>query len=438
MRQALILLCLWTFAAAWQRKDANWPQFRGQRATGVAAGHALPVRWDVRRGQHIKWKRTVPGLGLSSPVIWGHRLFLTTAVSKGDPGELRTGRYADLVEDESVHSWKVLCYDKNSGELVWEREVHRGIPEVKRHVKSSHANATIATEGRRLVAFFGSEGLYCLDFDGQVRWKKDFGVLDAGYFRVPEAQWEFGNSPVIYGNKLVVLVDAQKNSFLSVLRLDDGKELWRVPRNDVPTWGAPLVVPTGDRIQIVVNGYRHAGGYDFETGDEIWRVDGGGDIPVPTPIFGRGLFFLTSSHGRAAPVYAVRSDARGNIRLDRPSDERLAWVASRQGSYMQTPLLLGDLLYVSRWQGILSCYRPETGEVVYRERVAPGRFTSSPVGGDGKIYIASEEGEVYVIQAGPEYKALAKNSLGEMTLATPAISEGVIYFRTSRSLIVVE
>jgi outer membrane protein assembly factor BamB len=189
---------------------------------------------------------------------------------------------------------------------------------------------------------------------------------------------------------------------------------------------------------VVVNGYKHAGGYDFETGKELWRVDGGGDIPVPTPINGDGLFFLTSAHGNLSPIYAVDHKQRGSINLTKDSSEGLAWVARRLGSYMQTPVLYGGMLYVGRWNGVQVCLRAQSGEVVYRERLAPGAFTASLVAGDGKIYVASEEGDVYVIASGENYKLLGTNPVGEPLLATPAISQGVLYFRTGQSLIAIQ
>jgi outer membrane protein assembly factor BamB len=417
----------------------NWPQFRGAQASGVSEGAALPSKFDLASGEGVKWRARVPGLGLSSPVIWGDKLFVTTAVSASDSGALRTGLYGDIasVADESEHVWKALAYDKRSGKLLWERELSRGAPAVKRHMKSSHASATAATDGERLVVFFGSEGLHCLDLDGKVLWSKSFGVLDAGYYQVPEAQWEFGNSPVIHDGKAVVLADVQKGAFLGVYSLEDGKELWRVERDDVPTWGAPLVVSTGERTQIVVNGWKHAGGYDFETGEELWRVNGGGDIPVPSPVYGGGRFYLTNAHGPMSPVYAVSEERRGETNLTAGAADGLAWVADRKGAYMATPLLLDGLLYVVRWNGILVCFDAETGKVVYEERLPPGAYTASPVGGDGKLYVANEEGDVLTIQSGPEFEILARTTAEDPILATPAISDGVIFFRTGRELIAV-
>ena len=437
VRLSVLLLAACTLHA---QQGVAWPSFRGEDASGLSEGHSLPSKWNVETGEGVKWKAAVPGLGLSSPVIWGDRLYLTTAVSDQDRKELRTGLYGDIasVADESEHVWKVLAYDKSTGELVWENEVHKGVPAVKRHEKSSHANPTIATDGKHLVALFGSEGLYCLNLQGELLWKKDFGVLDSGYFQVPEAQWEFGGSPVIHDGMVVIQADVQKGSFLGVYRLADGEEVWRVSRDDVPTWGSPLVVDTGDRTQVVLNGWKHAGGYDFETGEVLWRVNGGGDIPTPTPIYADGRFILTSAHGQMSPVYAVATDMRGSVELTPDASGNLDWVARRLGSYMATPLLMDGLLYVVRWNGILVCLDPETGERIYQQRLSPGAYTASPVGGDGILYLISESGEVTVARAGRNYAEVATNELGGVALATPAISEGVVYFRVGRSLLAID
>lgn len=435
MRIALSLL----FAAALAAGPNDWPQFRGAQAAGVAEGHALPADFDLATGEGVLWRTPVPGLGLSSPVIWGDKLFVTTAISASDAGGLKTGLYGNIasVADSSEHVWKALAYDKRTGKLLWERELHRGVPAVKRHTKSSHASATAATNGERLLVFLGSEGLYCLNLEGKVLWRKSFGVLDAGYYEVPDAQWEFGNSPVIHDGKAVVLADVQKGGFLAVLRLEDGEELWRVKRDDVPTWGAPLVVSTGERTQIVVNGWRHAGGYDFETGEELWSVNGGGDIPVPSPVYGGGRFYLTNAHGQQSPVYAVPNERRGRTNLADGDQTGLAWVADRKGAYMATPLLLDGLLYVVRWNGILVCLDARSGAVVYEERLPPGAYTASPVGGDGKLYLANEEGDVLVARAGKELAILHRTKSQDAILASPALSAGVLYLRTGRELVAV-
>lgn len=413
----------------------NWPSFRGTSAGGVAEGYTTPVSWNLPEGENIRWKTPIPGLAHSSPVIWGDRLYVTTAVSSNENEEMKVGLYGNIdpVEDESVHAFKVYCLDKNSGEILWDRTAHEGVPKVKRHPKSTHANSTPATDGDHVVAFFGSEGLYCYDREGTLLWKKDFGVLDAAFFRVPAAQWGFGSSPVIYNNMVIVQCDVMDGSFLGAFDLDSGKEIWRVSRDDVPTWGTPTVYSGKGRAQVIVNGWRHAGGYDAETGKEIWKLSGGGDIPVPTPVFADGLIYLNSAHGMMSPIYAIRPDARGDISLGEKdtANASIAWSIKRGGAYMQTPLIYHGYLYNLRGNGYLSCYEAKTGALLYREKVGTrSSFSASGVAADGKLYFSGEQGEIYVVKAGPEFALLAANPMGDICMATPAISEGVLYFRT--------
>lgn len=423
--------------------ESNWPSFRGPNASGVASGHPTRAAWDLESGEGVWWRAPVPGLGHSSPVVWGDRLFVATAVSERDRQELRIGLYGDIspLEDDSVHEWRVLCFDKTTGELLWERTAHRGVPAVKRHPKATHANTTVAVDGQRVVAFFGSEGLYAYSLDGEKLWERDFGTLDAGFFRTPEAQWGFASSPVIEDGRVIVLADVQENSFLAALDAETGEDVWRVERDDVPTWGAPTVVESGGRKQIAVNGWRHLGGYDFETGEPLWRIAGGGDIPVPTPVFGGGLIYFTNAHGGLSPIYAVRPDARGDISLEEgeTAADGVAWSRPHGGAYMATPLYHDGLLYVLRDNGVLGAYDARNGERVYEKRVGDGRtgFTASPIIAGGKLYIPSEIGEVYVVRPGRRFEELAKNRVGEALMASPAADEGALYFRTDRELVAI-
>lgn len=420
----------------------NWPSFRGPKAAGIQEGAPTPVRWDVRQDQNVRWKTPIPGLGHSSPIVWGDRIWITTAISSKDDPELKVGLYGDIgsVDDTTVHQWKVYCVDRKTGRVLWEQTAHTGVPKVRRHPKSTHANSTMATDGKRVVAFFGSEGLYCYDPDGKLLWKKDLGVLDSGFFAVPSAQWGSASSPVIHENMVLVQCDVRKGSFLAALSAEDGREIWRTPREDVPTWSTPTVHVEGARAQVIVNGYRHIGGYDLRTGKELWRLRGGGDIPVPTPVVAHGLVFITNAHGRMAPTYAIRTTAEGDISLqgEERTNAHVAWSQPRDGAYMQTPLVYGDHLYVCRDNGVLSCYEARTGNPLYQERLATGvGFTASPVAADGKLYFTSEEGDVYVVRAGPRFEVLAKNPLGEICMATPAISEGALLFRTRGHLVAI-
>jgi outer membrane protein assembly factor BamB len=421
----------------------DWPQFRGIHAQGISDATSTPVTWNVPEGRGVAWRTPVPGLGHSSPVIWDDVICVTTAVSgKPDP-ELKVGLYGDIkpVEDDTVHTWKVLCFNKKNGRLRWERTAAQGVPKVKRHTKSTHASSTPASDGRTLVASFGSEGLYAYDVkDGTLRWKKDLGVLDSGFFRVPEAQWGFASSPVIHKDRVIVQADVQKDSFLAAFALSDGKELWRTPRQDVPTWSTPAIHEANGKTQVIVNGWKHIGGYDFETGKELWCLTGGGDIPVPTPVVADDLIFITNAHGAMAPIYAIRPGATGDITPagDQPS-AHMAWMQGREGAYMQTPLVYRGLLYNCRDNGVLSVYDAKTGERQYQQRLAEGRtgFTASPVAADGKVYFTSEDGDVHVVKAGPTFELLATNSVAEVAMATPAISEGRLYFRTRGHLVAI-
>ena len=429
--------------SAQSQRDIHWPSFRGAQARGIAEGYATPTEWNLERGTHIKWKTAIPGLAHSSPIVWCDRIFVTTAVRDKDEAELKVGLYGgDIapVEDEGAHSWKLYSIDKTTGEVLWERTAHRGAPRTKRHPKSTHANSTPATDGKHVIAFFGSEGLYCYDFEGNLVWKKDLGVLDSNFFLVPEAQWGFASSPVIHGDVVIVQCDVRENSFIAAFRVQDGKELWRTPREDVPTWSTPTVHEEKGRRQVIVNGYKHIGGYDLETGDELWRMTGGGDIPVPTPVVSEGLIFITNAHGPAAPIYAIKTDAIGDVSLPEgeSTNRYIAWSRRNRGNYMQTVLVHRDYLITCNDGGVMTVYEAKTGEIVERKRLGKGGgFSASPVAADGKLYFTSEDGDIYVLKAAPGFEVLATNPMGETTMATPAISEGVLFFRTRGHLVAV-
>ena len=421
----------------------NWPSFRGPGASGVADGPPAPTTWDVPANKNVKWRVPVAGLSHSSPVVWGNQVCVASAISSTASADLKVGLYGNIesANDQSPHRWVVMCYDKATGKALWERTAHSGVPRVKRHTKSTHASSTLATDGRYIVAFFGSEGLYAFDMKGTPVWSKDFGVLDSGFFMVPEAQWGFASSPVIYGDRVIVQADVQKGSFVAALDLATGKELWRTGRADVPTFSTPAVYPINGGTMVVVNGWKHIGGYDLATGKEVWRMTGGGDIPVPTPISAHGLIFITNAHGGKSPIFAVRPSAAGDITLKdgETANAHIAWSAARDGAYMQTPLVYGDLLYVCKDNGVLAVFDAKTGERHYQARLADGRtgFSASPVASNGRLYFTSEEGDVYVIKAGPVFEQLAVNPLGEVAMATPAISDGVMFFRTRGHLVAV-
>jgi outer membrane protein assembly factor BamB len=431
------------YAAGTPKPGVDWPQFRGIRASGIAEGFTLPATWNVTSGQRIAWKADVPGLGLSSPIVWGDVACISTSISGKKDAGIRPGLYGDVqpVQDDTEHEWRIYCLDKKTGAVRWQQTVLKAVPKIKRHMKASHANSTMATDGERLVAAFGSEGLYAYDMKGRQLWKKDLGVLDAGWFTDPSAQWETGSSPIIHDNVVVVQADVQKGSFLAAFDARDGRELWRTARSDVPTWGTPTVHQVKGQTQLIVNGWRHIGAYDFKTGKEIWKLQGGGDIPVPTPVVHDGLIYITNAHGPRAPVYAIRESATGDITLTdgATSNAGIAWSAPRDGGYMCTPLVYNGIVYIVKYNGVLTTYDAKTGEQKYQQRLAGGTsaFTSSPIAADGKVYLASEDGHVFVLKAGPTFEVLADNDMTEAILATPAISEGTLLYRTPTKVVAI-
>jgi len=420
--------------------SADWPQFRGPHASGIDNSAPAPTTWDVETGNNVLWKTAIPGLAHSSPIIAGDRVYLATAISPGDP-ELKVGLYGNIAsaDDQGVHQWRLLSLDIHSGNVVWDKPGHEGVPRVKRHTKASHCNSTPATDGRRIVAIFGSEGLFCFDLEGELLWKKDLGPMDSGFFAVPTAQWGFASSPVLHDNKVVVLCDVQADSFIAVFDAQDGRELWRTERKDVPTWSTPTIATTGGATQILVNGWHHSGAYDFASGSEIWRHDGGGDIPVPTPVIAHGLAYFTSAHGRFRPMQAIRLDAKGDITAPElgTTNAAIAWSHARRGNYMQTPIVVGDLVFGSADNGVLTCFDAHTGEVYFEERLRAGGdgFTASPVSDGRHLFFSSELGDIYVVRAERTFGIVSTNAMNETIMASPALSGGKLFVRTRGNLV---
>ncbi len=418
---------------------ANWPQFRGPQAGGVDTNAAAPTRWDVESGANIRWRTELPGLAHSCAITWGDRLYLCTAERPGK-ADLKVGLYGDIASanDQEKHQWHLLALDKATGNVIWDQLGHEAVPRVKRHPKASHCNSTPATDGKRIVACFGSEGLFCFDMDGKLVWKKDLGPMDSGYFQVPSAQWGFASSPVIHEGKAVVLCDVQTNSFLAVFDLADGREVWRTARTDVPTWGTPTVAKVADQMQILVNGWHHIGAYEWASGKEVWKLDGGGDIPVPTPVVAHGLAYFTSAHGRFRPMRAIRLEAKGDITPVEvgTTNGAIAWVQARQGNYVQTPIVVADYVYGCTDNGVLTCFDAKTGAIRYSERLGTGSegFTASPVSDGRHLYFATEVGNVYVVPVDGKFFVVATNQLLETCMATPVVSDGRLFFRTREHL----
>ena len=417
----------------------NWPSFRGADGTGVADGQHPPVRWDVKTGESVRWKTPIPGLGHSCPVVWGDRVFVTTAISSGQPDpKVRVGNYGDVasVNDTSKHTFQVLCLDRDSGKVIWTKTAYEGVPKIKRHEKGSQANCTPATDGRHVVACFGSEGLYCYDFDGKLLWKRDLSTLDSSFALDREYEWGFGNSPVIYEGRCILQCDLSRDSFIAAFSLEDGSKVWSTPRDEIPSWSSPVVWRNGKRTEIVTNAAQYARGYDPATGAELWRLAKKSEVTIPTPVLGKDLAFIASGNRPIQPIIAVRPGATGDISLKDKQEinASIAWSKLRGGPYMPTPILYADYLYTCSNSGILTCYEAATGKEVYKERMGGTSYTASPVAADGRLYFTSEQGEVRVVKAGRAFELLAINELGDYCLATPAISNGSLFVRSQHYL----
>jgi outer membrane protein assembly factor BamB len=427
---------LFALAAAAQ----NWPSFRGPGASGIADGNQLPVAWDAAKGVNIAWKAPIPGLAHSSPIVWGDRIFLTTAVSSRPDAGFKRGLYGegDASDDRSVQQWKLLCLNRRTGAILWERLAYQGVPKEKRHMKATYANATPATDGEVVMAFFGSQGLYAFDLDGKPLWSRDFGRLNVGAYDLPEYEWGTASSPILYRDLVIVQCDQQKDSFLIALDRKTGKAVWRTERDELPSWGTPTIYTGKDRAELVTNGSNFIRGYDPVSGKELWRLGGSSKITAPTPIYSGGLILVASGRRPEAPIFAIRAGAAGDITLagEQTQNRSVAWSKTQRGSYMPTPLFYRGMLYVLGNAGIFDAYDFKTGREIYRQRIPHqgSGFSASPVASDGRIYLPSEDGDIFVVRAGEQFELLKTNSMDEPVMATPAIAGGLLIVRTQHQV----
>jgi outer membrane protein assembly factor BamB len=421
-------------------RTGSWPSFRGAEASGVADGQRLPDRWGGRAGQNILWRTPIPGLAHSSPVVWGPLVFVTTAVSSDPKATFKPGLYGDgdASEDRSNHRWMIVALDKRSGKIRWERVAHEGRPLNKRHIKSTYASATPATDGRIVVAWFGSQGVYAYDVNGTFRWKVDLGRVDMGAYDIPTYEWGPASSPIIWNGLVILQCDTQADSFVLALNAETGETVWKTERNELPSWGTPTVATMSAGPELVTNASNYIRGYNPRTGTEVWRVGPSSKITAPTPIAADGLWVVASGRAPERPIFVVRSGASGDLTLPagQSSGPGIVWSRTGRGSYMPTPLIYKGLLYVLANNGVLDAYNVRTGEELYRQRLPliGSGYSASPIAADDKIYLSNEDGEMLVLAAGPKYAHIATNSMGELLMATPALSEGVMYVRSSASL----
>jgi len=420
----------------------NWPGFRGPSASGVADGQHLPDTWDGVTGKNIEWKVSLPGLAHSSPVVWGDRIFVTSAISSRTDATFKPGLYGDgtASEDRTPQEWVVMALDRRSGTTVWRRAAYRGEPKEKRHIKATYANATPVTDGRLVFAFFGSQGLYAFDLQGKPVWQKDLGVLNTGAYDLPEYEWGTASSPIVHKNLVIVQCDTQNESFVLAADVKTGRTVWKTTRQELPSWGTPTVyLPAGGGpAELVTNASNFIRGYDPETGAERWRLGGSSKITAPTPIFARDLIIVASGRAPERPIFAIRPGGSGDITpaAGAASSRHVVWRKTGRGAYMPTPLIYGDILYVLGNAGLFDTYDLATGAEIYRQRLEHkgSGFSASPVAADGRIYLSSEDGDIFVVRSGRTFELLAKNSMGEPLMATPALAGGTMVVRGEKHL----
>jgi outer membrane protein assembly factor BamB len=365
---------------------------------------------------------------------------VTSAVSSDPRATFRPGLYGDgdASEDRTRQRWMIYAFDKHTGKPVWERVAVEGPPIDKRHVKSTYASATPATDGRIVVAWFGSQGVYAYDMNGNPRWHVEIGRMNLGAYDIPTYEWGPASSPIIWNDLVILQCDTQADSFLLALRADTGDIVWKTDRDELPSWGTPTVATTTAGPVLVTNASKFIRGYDPRTGKELWRLGGSSKITAPTPIVANDLIVVASGRGPERPIFVVRPGARGDLTLadGKTSSDAVVWSKTGRGPYMPTPLAYKDRLYVLANNGVFDAYDLRTGQEIYRqrlERVGSG-FSASPVAADDKIYLSNEDGEMVVVAAGQTFTQIAASSMGELLMATPALSDGVMFVRTAGSL----
>jgi outer membrane protein assembly factor BamB len=421
----------------------HWPSFRGLEAAGSAERQNLPDTWNPATGANVLWRTPIPGLAHSSPIVWGDTLFVTSAISSRANATFKPGLYGDgdASDDRSAQRWMLYAIDKRTGKIRWDRTAAQGEPRNKRHIKSTYASSTPATDGRIVVAWFGSQGIFAYDFDGGLRWSVDLGRVDMGAYDIPSYEWGPASSPIIWNGLVIVQCDTQADSFLLALNAETGETVWKTDRHELPSWGTPTVVNTTAGPELVTNASNFVRGYDPTTGRELWHLGGSSKITAPTPIFANGLHIVASGRAPERPVFAVRAGARGDLTLTGGATENafVAWSKTGRGSYMPTPLGYRGIVYVLANNGVFDAYDIATGKEIYRQRlpVIGSGYSASPVAADGKIYLSNEDGEMLVVEGGATFKHLATNSMGETLMATPALSDGVMYVRGATTLFAV-
>ena len=430
-RISLALLAITSLTTA--GSAANWPQWRGPDGSGISNEKNLPSEWGP--GKNIKWRTPIAGRGHSSPIVWGNRVFVTTAVE----GDVVQGAKAvkhmagdkeflhpDSIGADRKHQFKVIALNRDSGKVLWEALAWEGTPYDNRHRKSSYASSTPATDGKLVYAYFGTEGLYAYDFNGKLAWKAQLGNLAT-------VGMGTGTSPILYDNVVIVQCDEDNGeaSFIVALDKKTGKEVWRTPRKVQVSWSTPLLVKTATHSELITSGTEMVISYDPATGKELWRHKGVESNAIPSPVANNEMVFLVAGFP-AKIAMAIKLGGSGDL----TGTPNVPWKYAKGTAYVPSPILYGDYLYLTTDRGILTCIDAKTGEVKYEGgRIPiPATFTASPVAFEGKILMTSEDGDTFIVKAGPKHEVLGTNTVGEPVYASPAIADGRIFIRGEKNL----
>jgi outer membrane protein assembly factor BamB len=412
---------------------ANWPQWRGPDGSGISTEKNLPAEWTPTK--NIKWKTPIAGRGHSSPIVWGNKIFLTTAIEGELVPDAKAAKHMiegkEYVHPDSVganhkHTFKVIALNRDTGKILWETVAWEGTPYDNRHRKSSYAASTPATDGKLVYAFFGSEGLYAFDFNGKPAWNAQLGKMGT-------VGMGTGTSPILYENLVIVQCDEEngESSFIVALDKKTGKEVWRTPRKVQVSWSTPLLVRGATRSELIASGTEFVISYDPATGKELWRHKGVESNAIPSPVANSDMVFVVAGFP-AKIAMAIKLGGSGDL----TGTPNVPWKYAKGTAYVPSPILYGDYLYLTTDRGILTCIDAKTGEVKYEGgRIPiPATFTASPVAFEGKILMTSEDGDTFIVKAGPKHEIIGTNSIGEAVYASPAIAEGRIFIRGEKNL----
>jgi len=437
-----LFVCLLAFAAVHffntnAKTSTNWAQWRGPASQGVSEEKNLPTEWSETK--NVLWKAALPGKGFSQPIIWGNKVFLTSDIEGGPAPESHKPPKHMLGDKEfthpewdgvnRLHTFKTICLDRDSGKILWEKTSYEGTVYDYRHKRGNYAAPTPVTDGKYVISYFGSEGVYCYDFNGKLVWKNDIGDISTFGMGV-------GTSPVLYENLVIFVCDQSlgkpKDSFMVALNKKTGKEVWRVERPIQGSWATPVIVKVGNRTEMVTSGNEFLISYDPATGKELWRAGGLKSHAIATPVIGHGLAILSSGYPSKV-ITAIKLGGSGNL----DKTENIAWTYNKGTAYVPSPILYGDYLYLMNDQGALTCLDAKTGKLVYEGGRVPVNakfYGASPVAFDGKILLTNDDGETFVIKAGPKHEVLGTNSIGEPSRTSIAIADGKLFIRGDKHL----